>query len=290
MISFMEARRARTVWHHLETINAVAYFSPESRALPDRLGLKGFWMGYFAARAAPMGPVGAGVVEATFFNFHPGRVRRAIPEAWSLASPADVMDARATAAAAALRRLLPDGAADRLADTVLPVLDAAIGTAAAAGRPLFAANRDVSRPADPVGALWQGATTLREHRGDAHVALLAGAGLDGCESHVLFVAGSGTGRDLYLMTRGWSEDDWDAAAIRLVERGLLAQDLTLTPKGEALRREIERRTDELAVPPYAALGEEAVDRLLATCGPATERIAAAEEIIYPNPIGLPRPT
>src|SRR5579859_1401505 len=107
----MEAALARTIWHDLETLNAVAYFSPECREAPARLGLKGFWMGYFACRAAPMGPVTAAVVEATFFNFHPGRVRRAIPDAWSIASPATVLQARAAAAAAALRRLLPDGAA-----------------------------------------------------------------------------------------------------------------------------------------------------------------------------------
>src|SRR5215216_5615208 len=107
----MDPALARTMWHRIETINAVTYFSAECRDAPARLGLKGFWMGYFANRAAPMGPVGAGVVEATFFNFHRDRVRRAIPEAWRLAHPADVLDARAAAAATALRRLLPDGIA-----------------------------------------------------------------------------------------------------------------------------------------------------------------------------------
>ena len=70
---------ARELWHRLEVVNAVTYFSPESRDAAERIGLKGFWMGYFAFRAAPMGPVTPGVVEATFFNFHPERVRRAIP-------------------------------------------------------------------------------------------------------------------------------------------------------------------------------------------------------------------
>lgn len=92
MIPRMEAALPRALWHGIETVNAVAYFSPESREAPVRLGLKGFWMGYFACRAAPLGPVAAGVVEATFFNFHPDRVRRAIPDAWATASPADILE------------------------------------------------------------------------------------------------------------------------------------------------------------------------------------------------------
>ena len=72
---------ARELWHRLEVVNAVTYFSPECRDAATRLGLRGFWMGT-RGRAAPMGSVGAGVVEATFFNFHPERVRRAIPDAW----------------------------------------------------------------------------------------------------------------------------------------------------------------------------------------------------------------
>src|SRR5262245_29377112 len=106
MMATMEAAVAREVWHRLEALNAVTYFSPECRAAPEQLGLTGFWMGYFACRAAPMGPVGPAVVEATFFNFHPRRVQRAIPEAWARAEPETVLDARAVAAATALRRPL----------------------------------------------------------------------------------------------------------------------------------------------------------------------------------------
>ena len=116
----MDARLSRVIWHHLEAINAVTYFSPECREAPALLGLRGFWMGYFACRAAPMGPVSAAVVAATFFNFHPARVRRAIPDAWSWASPGDLLEARAGAAAAALRRLLTDGRAEQLAATRSP--------------------------------------------------------------------------------------------------------------------------------------------------------------------------
>jgi hypothetical protein len=285
----MDVTLARTIWHRLETLNAVTYFAPESREASTNVGLKGFWMGYFAFRAAPMGPVPAGVVEATFYNFHPARVRRAIPDAWSFASPLAIVEARARSAAAALRRHLPEGAADTLAAQVIPLLDSVVGRAAADGRPLFAANRDVAAPEDPVARLWQAATTLREHRGDGHVALLVGADLDGCEVHVLLGADEGLDPDLFRQSRGWSEDEWQAAVDRLAARGLLAADGSITPSGRDLRSTIEHQTDELALVPFSALGEGGIDTLLGFLDPAARRVAAAKEISFPNPMGLPPP-
>ncbi|RLE25405.1 MAG: hypothetical protein DRJ50_03010 [Actinobacteria bacterium] len=285
----MDPTTTRSLWHQLETINAVAYFTDECRAAATELGLKGFWMGYFACRAAPMGAVPAGVCEATFFNFHPSRVQRAIPEAWVLADPADVVVARSIAATAALRRLLPDGKAELLANSVLPALRATIGVADPAGRPLFGANRDVLVPDDPVAALWQAATTLREHRGDGHVALLTSAGLDGCEVHVLFAAGQGIDPLLFQQSRGWSPDDWAAATERLAARDLITVEGSLTETGRHLREKIEDHTDTLAGAPYAALGEPALAELLDLLGPAADRIAASGDLTFPNPMGLPDP-
>jgi len=283
----MDAAIARRVWHRLETVNAVTYFAPECRQAADDVGLKGFWMGYFAFRAAPMGRVGSGVVGATFFNFHPDRVRRAIPDAWVFAHPADVVVARASAAAAALRRLLPDDGADRLAEAILPDLRAAVGVADGTGRALFAANRELDVPADPVAALWQSATALREHRGDGHVALLTTTGLDGCEMLVLFAATEGLPPELFQASRGWPEYEWVEARERLQGRGLVAGDGSATPAGRQLRNEIERRTDELAVEPYAALGEQRVGELIARLDGPARQISGADVIVYPNPMGLP---
>lgn len=280
---------ARTLWHHLETINAVAYFTPECRQAPVDLGLKGFWMGYVASRAAPMGPVEAGVVEATFFNFHPARIRRAIPDAWALASPDDIIDARTTAAAAALRRLLGHTSAAQLAQQVTPILTEAIGRADGAGRPLFAANRDLPSPGDSVEALWQAATTMREQRGDGHVALLTGAGLDGCEVHVLASGDRMVDPELFQQSRGWSPDDWQAAVDRLASRGLVTEGGEFTAAGRELHDDIERRTDELAARPFEPLAEEVIEGLTVVLEPAARRIAASGEITYPNPMGLPHP-
>jgi hypothetical protein len=279
---------ARALWHRLETINAVTYFSPECRAAPVELGLEGFWNGYVACRAAPLGAVGPGPVEAMFCNFPPKRTTRALPAAWSVAPPEAFLTARASSASVALRRLLTDGEAEALAADCVGMLHTVVDGAVAAGRPLFAANAEVATPDDPVAELWQLATTLREHRGDGHVALLASAGLDGCEVLVLFAAGGGAPADLLQRSRGWSDDEWEAASDRLSERGLVRGD-SVTPSGAALRTEIEARTDELAAVPYGALGEDRTTDLLDRTVGAARTIAGAGEIAYPNPMGLPAP-
>lgn len=284
----MDLAPSRVMWHHLEVVNAVTYFAPECLQAQADLGLKGFWMGYFAARAAPMGAVEPGVVEATFFNFHPQRVRRAIPDAWALARPAEVLAAREASAARALRRLLPAGEADELAGAVLNDLRSVIDDADSGGRPLFAANRDVEATDDQVGALWQTATTLREHRGDAHVGLLQGAELDGCEAHVLFAATEGVAPQLFLESRGWSTEDWRAAVVRLAERKLVLADGSATPAGHRQRRDLEARTDALAMAPYRALRPGGIDTLIEVLHEPVRKIAAAE-IRFPNPMGLPVP-
>ncbi len=76
---------ARRMWQALETLHSTVYFAPEPRDAYRRAGLRGGWMGYFASRSAAMGPVPAEVVVATFYNFHPGMVHRAIPDAWGFA-------------------------------------------------------------------------------------------------------------------------------------------------------------------------------------------------------------
>ena len=283
----MDARVTRSLWRRLEALNAVAYFSPECREAPAEIGLKGFWMGYFACRAAPMGPVGAGVVEATFANFHPDRVKRAIPDAWSLAEPAGVLTVRWSAAAAALRRLIGATKVETLSESACPLLEQAITSGSPLGRPLFAANAQLSPPADPVARLWQAATTLREHRGDGHVALLASAGLDGCEAHVLQAGVHGTPADLYLQSRGWSSDDWQAAIDRLATRGLVDSNGWATEAGRSELDHIEARTDELALDAYRFLGDDAVDGLVDLLTEPARRVTASGELLFPNPMGLP---
>jgi hypothetical protein len=82
-------------------VHAVTYFAPEARTALDGLGFRGFWMGYFAARSAPLGVVPAQVVTAAFYNFAPERVAKALPAAWDVASPPDALRAAFSASSAA---------------------------------------------------------------------------------------------------------------------------------------------------------------------------------------------
>jgi hypothetical protein len=98
-------RFARRAWTCFEPIHAIVYFAPEPRARYQEAGLRGGWMGYFASRSGAMGPVGPEVVAATFHNFMPSMVRRAIPDAWRFSTPERVLQARYAGVDAALTRL-----------------------------------------------------------------------------------------------------------------------------------------------------------------------------------------
>ena len=49
---------ARAMWTLYEPIHAITYFAAGARAEFEAAGLRGFWRGYFAGRAAPLGLVG----------------------------------------------------------------------------------------------------------------------------------------------------------------------------------------------------------------------------------------
>ncbi|MFC6881025.1 SCO6745 family protein [Actinomadura yumaensis] len=277
----MDDSFAREIWKVVEPVHAVTYFAPECIEAHKAAGLRGFWMGYFGSRGAPLGPVGPGVIEATFYGFHPARVRRAVPDAWSFAEPQAILRARTEGAARALRRLVPG--VDGIAESVVPLLETVVTVADGAGRALFSANRDLPAVDDPVGRLWQATTALREHRGDGHVALLAGEGLDGLQANVLASETAGVPAERLRESRGWSEDEWAAAVEAMTASGLMAAD-GVTALGREVKARIEARTDELAARPYRALDDP--QALVEALSPAAR--GASEVIRFPNPIGLPR--
>lgn len=214
------SRLARGMWTLLEPVHSVTYFAPESRAGFEAAGLRGFWRSYFAGRAAPLGAIDAAPVTALFFNFAPASTTRALPAVWDLIDPATALRIRAEGAAANLRRATPPGVTTEaialLADRLWSVTAQLDGS----GRALGAANSALPRPDDPYRTLWQAATTLREHRGDGHIAALVAADLTGLEILVLRCAGD-LSRAILQPARGWTDDEWEAATARLVQRGLI---------------------------------------------------------------------
>jgi hypothetical protein len=278
---------ARALWQCIEPYHAVTYFADEAFAAYEELGLRGFWRGYFAGRAAPLGAVGAGAVVATFYGFHPDFVARAIPGVWTIVTPEAAIDARARGTRRALTRLFPN-LADEITRAAHLARQATDGCDPFA-RPLFAANADIPWPRDPYGALWHACTLLREHRGDGHVVALYAADVDPCEAHVLRLAVTGIDRSSIAPYRGWSDDDWSAAAERLAERGWLDPDLSVTTVGVDAHAAIEADTDRMAEGPTRALGADGLAELLDLMRPLAAALERSGTIPFPNPIGVPAP-
>lgn len=275
------------MWRLLEPLHAVAYFASAAIDALRGAGLQGFWMTYFAGRAAPMGAVPAAVVTATFYNFAPRLVHRAIPDAWAFADPATVLAARHDGVDLSLHRLLGDAAHAPGTGRALALLAEAVDGLPCAGRPLAAAN--AALPLDeqrPLVALWQQATVVREHRGDGHAALLVAAQLDGCQAHVSLVATGALDRGTLQSARGWEDGEWDEAEQALVDRGWLDEAGTATVAGRQARQELEVATDQLAAAPWRRLGAERTEELAALLAPLSRSVWESGVIPAANPMGL----
>ncbi|MFF3403802.1 hypothetical protein ACFYW6_35570 [Streptomyces sp. NPDC002659] len=259
--------RVRQMWHLLEPLHAVVYYAPEVFEEFAALGYETDerWPSYFPLRSAPLGAPGARQVASAFCSFSPHKVAEHIPAAWDIAAPDEVLAARMRGIDRAYRTILGDRVDSPELAEAAALARRAAEAVNTAGRPLAAANAALAWPGEPHLVLWQAATILREHRGDGHLAALLTAGLDPVESLVSFAA-VGAASEKTFTSRGWSEEEWEAARERLMERGLLGAD-GVTEAGRALRAEVERRTDELAASPWAALGDEGRDRLADLLGP-----------------------
>ncbi|WP_149182839.1 SCO6745 family protein [Streptomyces sp. TRM49041] len=266
-------KTAREAWRRLEPVHAMIYFVPEGRRRYADLGLSGR-AGYFTSRSAAFGRASAELVISTFYNFNPDVVRQAVEGAWDATTPQQVLDARYAAAGEALRRAgiheLPD------LNEVLALTRRAAEAACEhpQGRPLFAAHAALPWPEEPVLQLWHTQTLLREFRGDGHVACLLSEGVGGLEALILHAATGDVPVGFLKASRAWSEEEWAGTQERLRKRGLLDGD-SLSPEGAALRRHIEDRTDRLALPAYAALGETDCERLAELARPFGRAVVAA---------------
>lgn len=274
----MAVRRAGQL---IECIHSVVYFVPEPQQAYASLGLRGYWRGYFAGRTAalalPSGTVDAETVTRLFAGFAPRFVARAVPDVWSITTPADVLAARSSGAVAALRRLVPVDAYDRV-EPAAELLAEVIAAADLTRYALASAHAAVPAPADPLGALWHHATVLREFRGDAHLASVREHGLSWPQPNLLLL-GIGRLDPQQRDYRGWTEDEWEAARAELDGRGLYG-----TESARELAEAIDTRTDELVASAWAAVHPARVDELLTPIARA-----AAAVLPFPNAIGLTDP-
>jgi hypothetical protein len=268
----------------LEPISSNVYFSPEVNDAFDELGFGpgvsapgcltiAEPSGYYCSRAACMGQVPGDVVVAAFGVFNPKLIVPAVDRGWSIAGAAEVLDARERGATASLQRMLGDP--PELAE-VAKVLQRAADAGTEAGRFLYAGLRSLEMPEHPMARFRRLVDTIREHRGDSHLAAWISAGLDPVEIGLLTELYYEMPAKRYHRSRGWTDVDLDAGIDRLRTRGLIAtSSMALTTAGRELRDSIESATDVQQQPLLDAIGAD-FDRLVATIAPWAMAIVAAD--------------
>ncbi|MFI6047725.1 MarR family transcriptional regulator [Nocardia sp. NPDC051321] len=237
------------------------------------VGMRNYWDGYFAGRAAPLGLAPAEVVHAVFYNFADGEVARHIPWVWGKITPQEAIAVRERGSAAALRQRI-----GQLADSPGLIRAADLATRAAVsapteGRALYAGLRALDIPEEPVARLWHAATLLREHRGDGHNAALLANGIGGTEAHVLLALSLGMRAEEFGRIHHLPKAQLAAVIDRLRGRGLVDAAGGFTAAGREIKQRIEARTDELAAPAYDVLSTAELDELTSRLEP----IAAAAQ-------------
>ena len=220
-------------------------------------------------------------------------VARAVPACWEIVTPETLCRVRAIAAADTLGEVCDVRSRSALL-TALPLLRKAVAGCNSEGRIMAGANRSLwpriatALGTGGLGEAWQGCTTLREHRGDGHVAALVVHGVGGLDAHVLAAGTKAVPVELLRDNRGWSDEEWDEATAELARRGLVHADGRATDAGRTLHGEVEELTDELAEPATAALSDQALEELYGVLAACAAQVAASGLVPFPNPMGLPR--
>ncbi|WP_433761733.1 SCO6745 family protein [Nocardia sp. CA-135398] len=241
------------------------------------LGMRNYWDGYFAGRAAPLGLAPAAVVHAVFYNFADGEVARHIPWVWGKITPQEAIAVRERGSAAALRQKIGE-----LAESpgLVRVADLAVRAAVSApteGRALYAGLRTLDVPEEPVARLWHATTLLREHRGDGHNAALVAHGIGGTESHVLMALSLGMRAEKFGRIHHLPKAQLDAVVDGLRGRGLVDATGGFTDAGRETKQRIEAHTDELAAPAYDVLSADELDELIARLEPIAAAVQAVDD-------------
>ena len=259
----------------IEPIATVTYSEVPNEAFLA-LGMRDYWDGYFAGRAAPLGLAPAEVVHAVFYNFADGEVARHIPWVWGKTTPEEAIAVRERSSAAALRQLIGD-----LADSPGLVRAADLATRAAVsapteGRALYAGLRALDIPEEPVARLWHAATLLREHRGDGHNAALLTHGIGGTEAHVLLALSLGMRAEEFGRIHHLPKARLTAVIDGLRDRGLVDATGGFTDAGRQTKERIEALTDALAAPAYDVLSPDELDELVTGFEPIAAAAQAAD--------------
>ena len=249
---------ARKLRDLVEPIAATVYFAQESKDAYEKLGLT-FIPGYFCSRSACLGKLPGEVVAAIFGSFNPDIVVAAINTGWNITEPSILLEARLQSATAAIKRIMSSQSVilqDNELEQVVTILKNATDTISADGRPLFAALRSLPWPEDPVSALFRCCDLVRERRGESHISAWVSSGLEAVEILILTELWYEVPSGSFSYTRGWSQTDIQDASARLMEKGFLSEDGSLTYLGRQVRDSIEDATDKAEQLLINAIGDQ----------------------------------
>jgi hypothetical protein len=263
----------REISQAITSAHQFIYLVPEAEEEAAKLGVTDRTRRYFAFRAAAMGAVPWQVVLAIFYNFSP-RAVQTVEGAWDVASPEQWQAARFAAADRALQRVNVPLTGDQIAEA-RSLIDPVVARADYAGKPTAAANGSVALPSDPLLALWQQITVVREWRGDAHFMVLANNEIGPCDCNVMHAATGRLPMALIRATRHWNDEEWAEATARLAARGWLNSDGTVTDAGTAAREQIEVETDKHCAALWAPIGNAGILRLSSLITPINDAFTAA---------------
>lgn len=280
-------QRTRRLRNLAEPVAGVGFFCDEIQRAYAALGFKdpGYvrnglrmfnWQPYFLARSAPMGQLPGEVIAATFGVFPLRRVVEMVDQGWSMVDAPTILAIRLEAATAGMTRILgaePDGA-----KRATEILRRGVDHADVSGRALYAGLRSLPYPGTTVGDLWHACTLYREHRNDVHISAWSTAGLTGAQACLLNDLRQKLGFKTFVRTRGWSEEELQAAVADLERRGLIEGE-TMTERGHELREWIEAATDRQQSPILDLIGDD-LEELLALLTPM--RAAILADGAYPS--------
>ncbi|MEV3985587.1 hypothetical protein [Nonomuraea sp. NPDC049758] len=255
---------------------ATATFSEVANEAFLAVGMRNYWDGYFAGRAAPLGLAPAEVVHAVFYNFADGEVARHIPWVWGKITPQEAITVREQGSAAALRQMIGELAGSPGLARAADLATRAALSAPVEGRPLYAGLRALDVPEEPVARLWHAATLLREHRGDGHNAALVAHGIGGTEAHVLVAVSLGMRAKEFGRIHHLPKARLTAVVDGLRHRGLVDAAGGFTDAGRETKQRIEALTDELAAPAYDVLSADELDELAAELEPIAAAASASD--------------
>jgi len=284
------AQWGHAYWAAAEPFTIAALFTPEAGAVTEGVGLPAR-AAYLVLRAAPLGVAHPAVVTSAFHGFPRTTIERLLPAAWEAISPADAVVATHAAVATSSARQFADHPGNPRVSSMAAMLAEVVAELDTSGRPLAAANQAVDPPTEPWARLWRAMNTLREYRGDAHIAALVAADLDTVEAQVVMAdwAGERLHLDRLRESRSLTDEVWLAARARLHQRELLTEQGSLTSAGRECRDQIEAATDIASARPFDRLGADRSWELWQFVGDLSSALIDTGRMIAVTPVGAPWP-